>query len=116
VHITHKDAVAAIPHTYIECTGRGVIVSLMRRTFMRRTLSEPGWNRRTLASGHDAMIIAPQALPTYCLNYLRAKRPASSRPEVRIVWINSTPWTGQIAEHPIVSTTYSRSEPILISI
>jgi hypothetical protein len=41
-----------------------VIVSLMRRTLMRGSLppNEPGWDRRTLASGHDAMIIAPRAL------------------------------------------------------
>jgi hypothetical protein len=71
VHITHPDAVAAIPHTFIECTGRGVIVSLLRRTLMRRTLppSEAGWNWRTLASGHDAMIIAPQALADLLLEF-----------------------------------------------
>jgi pimeloyl-ACP methyl ester carboxylesterase len=70
VHITHKDAVAAIPHTIIECTGRGVIVSLMRRAFMRGTLPpSEGWNRRTLASGHDAMIIAPQALADLLLDF-----------------------------------------------
>ncbi len=64
LHITHKDAVAAISHTYIECTRRGVIIWLMRRIFMRRSLlaSAPGWNWRKLASGHDAMIIAPQAV------------------------------------------------------
>jgi pimeloyl-ACP methyl ester carboxylesterase len=69
VHITHKDAVAAIPHTFIECTGRGVTVWLMRRIFMRGTLSGPDWNRRTLASGHDAMIIVPQALAKLLLEF-----------------------------------------------
>jgi len=71
LHITHKDAVAAIPHTFIECTGRGVIVSLMRRTFMRGSLppNEPGWNRRTIASDHDAMIIAPQAVADLLLGF-----------------------------------------------
>jgi hypothetical protein len=64
VHITHQDEVAAIPHTFIECTGRGVMVWLMRRTLMRGSLppNEPGWNRRTLAAGHAAMISAPQAV------------------------------------------------------
>ena len=63
LHLTHKDAVAAIPHTYIECTGRGVIVSLLRRTLMRGSpLNEPGWTRRTIASDHMAMMLAPQAL------------------------------------------------------
>ena len=70
VHITHPDAVAAIPHTFIECTGRGVIVWLMRRTLMRSALpGGPGWNRRTLASGHDAMIIAPQAVADLLLEF-----------------------------------------------
>jgi len=70
VHITHKHAVAAIPHTYIECTGRGVIISLMRRTLLRRTLSpNEHWNWRTLASGHDAMILAPQALADLLLEF-----------------------------------------------
>lgn len=71
VHITHQDAVAAIPHTFIECTGRGVIVWLMRRTLMRGSLppNEPGWNRRTLASGHIAMIIAPQAVADLLLEF-----------------------------------------------
>ena len=40
----------------------------------------------------------------------------TTRAGIRIVWINSTPWPGEIAEHPIVSTTYTCSEPILISI
>lgn len=64
VHIAHEDVVAAIPHTFIECTRRGLVVWLFRRIFTRGTLppNEPGWKRRTLPSGHDAMIIAPQAL------------------------------------------------------
>ena len=64
VHITHPDAVAAIPHTFIECTRRGVIVWLMRRILMRGSLppNEPGWSRRTLATNHMAMMIAPQAV------------------------------------------------------
>ncbi len=64
LHITHPDALAAIPHTYIECTGRGVIVALLRRTLLRGSLppTVTGWNWLTIASGHDAMIIAPRAL------------------------------------------------------
>jgi pimeloyl-ACP methyl ester carboxylesterase len=68
LHLTHPDAVAAIPHTYIECTRRGAIVWLMRR-LMQGLPSGPGWNRRTLASGHDAMIIAPQALADLLLEF-----------------------------------------------
>ncbi len=64
LHLTHPDAVAAIPHTYIECTRRGAIIWLMRRIFMRGSLSPTvsGWNRRTIASDHMAMILAPQAV------------------------------------------------------
>jgi hypothetical protein len=70
VHITHPDAVAAIPHTFIECTRRGVIVWLMRRIFMGGSpLSEPGWNRRKLASDHIAMILEPQALADLLLEF-----------------------------------------------
>ena len=70
VHITHPDAVAAIPHTFIECTRRGVIVWLMRRIFMPGSpLNEPGWNRRELASDHIAMILAPQAVADLLLEF-----------------------------------------------
>ena len=70
VHITHPDAVAAIPHTYIECTRRGVIIWLMRRIFMGGSpLSEPGWNRRKLASDHIAMILEPQAVADLLLEF-----------------------------------------------
>jgi pimeloyl-ACP methyl ester carboxylesterase len=71
VHITHPDAVAAIPHTYIECTRRGVIVWLMRQILMRGSLpaNEPGWNRRKLASDHIAMILEPQAVADLLLEF-----------------------------------------------
>ena len=70
VHITHPDAVAAIPHTFIECTRRGVIVWLMRRIFMGSSpLSEPDWNRRKLASDHIAMILEPQAVADLLLEF-----------------------------------------------
>jgi pimeloyl-ACP methyl ester carboxylesterase len=70
VHITHPDAVAAIPHTYIECTRRGVIVWLMRRIFMGGSpLSEPGWNRQRLASDHIAMLLEPQAVADLLLEF-----------------------------------------------
>ncbi len=70
VHITHPDAVAAIPHTFIECTRRGVIVWLMRRIFMPGSpLNEPGWDRRKLASDHIAMILEPQAVADLLLEF-----------------------------------------------
>lgn len=63
LHLEHPDAVAAIPHTFIECTHRGAMVWLMRR-IMRGSLppNDPGWNRRTIASDHMAMILVPQAV------------------------------------------------------
>jgi pimeloyl-ACP methyl ester carboxylesterase len=70
LHITHPDALAAIPHTFIECTRRGVIVWLMRRILMRGSpLNEPGWNRRELASDHIAMLLAPQAVAGLLLEF-----------------------------------------------
>jgi hypothetical protein len=47
-----------------------VIVWLMRRIFMGGSpLSEPGWNRRTLATDHMAMILAPQAVADLLLEF-----------------------------------------------
>ncbi len=53
-------AAAALPRTFIHCTGaapRG-----WRELALRRVRSEPGWRYRALASGHDAMVIAPREL------------------------------------------------------
>ncbi len=71
VQITHPDAVAAIPHTFIECTRRGVIIWLMRRILLSRSLppNKLGWNRRTIASDHMAMILAPQATADLLLEF-----------------------------------------------
>jgi pimeloyl-ACP methyl ester carboxylesterase len=70
LHIVHLEAVAAIPSTFIECTRRGIIVQLTRRILMRSRLpSGPGWERRELATGHDAMIIAPQAVADLLLAF-----------------------------------------------
>lgn len=63
IRIAHQDAVDAIPHTFIECTDRGMFVSFMRHAVGgRMPPNGPGWNRRTIPCGHDAMIIAPRAL------------------------------------------------------
>ncbi len=53
-------AAAALPRTFIHCTGaapRG-----WRELALRRVRSEPGWRYRPLATGHDAMVIAPREL------------------------------------------------------
>ncbi len=71
VHITAPEAVAAIPHTYIECTRRGVMIWLMRRLFLRSSLppNAAGWNWRKIASDHIAMILAPKALADLLLEF-----------------------------------------------
>ncbi len=71
VHIMHPNAVAAIPHTYIECTRRGVMVWLMRRLFLGSSLplTKAGWNRRKLASDHIAMILEPHAVADLLLEF-----------------------------------------------
>jgi len=61
LHMTHQEAVSAIPHTFIQTTGGGPIYSLMRRIFMR-VPHEPGWRIRQIKTGHDAMITAPREL------------------------------------------------------
>jgi hypothetical protein len=64
LHLSHPDAIAAIPHTYIECTRRGAVVWLMRRIFLGGSLprTDQAWNRRKLASDHIVMILEPQAV------------------------------------------------------
>ncbi len=64
LHITNPDALAAIPHTFIQCTGGGLIFALMRRIIMPGTLppKEAGWQQWKIPVGHDAMIIAPREL------------------------------------------------------
>jgi pimeloyl-ACP methyl ester carboxylesterase len=64
LHLADPDIVARFPRTHIWCTGGGPLVLLLRRLVGPRALppQEPGWQLRRLASGHDAMIIAPRAL------------------------------------------------------
>ncbi len=70
LHFTHPEALAAIPHTYIECTRRGVMIWLARRIFLRSSLpGGPVWNRRTIASDHMAMILEPQATADLLLEF-----------------------------------------------
>jgi pimeloyl-ACP methyl ester carboxylesterase len=64
LHLADPDIVARFPRTHIWCTGGGRLMLLLRRLVGPRSLppKEPGWRLRQLPSGHDAMIIAPQAL------------------------------------------------------
>lgn len=57
----HFDAarVAALPRTFIDCTAPALpTVAVMRE----RVRQEPGWQVLEIATGHDAMISAPQEL------------------------------------------------------
>ncbi len=64
LHMTHREALASIDRTYVQCTGSGPIISFVRRVMGRGRLplDEPGWHVRQLPAGHDAMIIAPRAV------------------------------------------------------
>jgi hypothetical protein len=54
-----ESRVARIPRTFVDCTSPALhSVALSRK----RVRSEPGWSVATLATGHDAMISAPEEL------------------------------------------------------
>jgi pimeloyl-ACP methyl ester carboxylesterase len=53
-------AAAALPRTYVHCTAGPVAPSFA--PFAARARAEPGWRYRELATGHDAMLTAPEAL------------------------------------------------------
>jgi pimeloyl-ACP methyl ester carboxylesterase len=57
----HFDAarVAALPRTFIDCTSPALPTIDVMRERVRR---EPGWQVHEIATGHDAMISAPQEL------------------------------------------------------
>jgi hypothetical protein len=57
----HFDAakVAALPRTFIDCTAPALATIAVMRERVRR---EPGWQVMEIATGHDAMISAPQEL------------------------------------------------------
>ncbi len=63
LRLSDPDVVSSFPRTHISCTGRGFLVSLLRRTSPRAVpSSEPGWRLRQLPTGHDAMITMPGEL------------------------------------------------------
>lgn len=57
----HFDAarVAALPRTFIDCTAPALATIAVMRERVRQ---QPGWQVREIATGHDAMISAPQEL------------------------------------------------------
>jgi pimeloyl-ACP methyl ester carboxylesterase len=53
-------AAAALPRTFIHCTSGPLAAGFAR--FADRYRDAPGWQVRELATGHDAMLTAPEAL------------------------------------------------------
>ncbi|HEX9036016.1 MAG TPA: alpha/beta hydrolase family protein [Ktedonobacterales bacterium] len=63
LHLKNPAIVSTKLCTYIECTGRGAVVSFLRRLLGRPLPStEAGWRVRQLPTGHDAMITMPREL------------------------------------------------------
>lgn len=54
-----------LPKTYVACTAPDYAALAAVRARVR---AEPGWDWRTLATGHDAMVTAPQALADLLLD------------------------------------------------
>ena len=57
----HFDAarVAALPRTFVDCNAPALAtIAVMRQ----RVRAEPGWSVQEIATGHDPMVSAPQAL------------------------------------------------------
>lgn len=63
----HFDAarVASLPRTFIDCTSPALATIAVSR---QRARSEPGWHVVELATGHDAMVSAPEALARILLD------------------------------------------------
>jgi pimeloyl-ACP methyl ester carboxylesterase len=59
VRLTNPAAVS-LPRTYVHCTSGPLVPSFA--PFAVRTRSAPGWRYYELATGHDAMLTAPETL------------------------------------------------------
>ena len=53
------ERVAGLPRTFIDCNAPALATIAVAR---ERVRAEPGWNITEIATGHDAMVSAPQAL------------------------------------------------------
>jgi pimeloyl-ACP methyl ester carboxylesterase len=60
--------VRSVPRTFVDCTSPALPTIEVAR---RRVRSEPGWNVVELATGHDAMVSAPQPLVDFLLQLTR---------------------------------------------
>lgn len=54
-----EERLAALPRTFVDCTAPALETIAVSRQRVRQA---PGWNVVEIATGHDAMISAPQAL------------------------------------------------------
>ena len=59
----------AVPRTFIQCTAAPP--ARWREITLERVRSQPGWRYRELATGHDAMVIAPRALADLLMEIAR---------------------------------------------
>lgn len=60
--------VASLPRTFIDCTAPALpTIAVMRQ----RVRSEPGWEVRELATGHDPMVSEPEALSNLLIDVAR---------------------------------------------
>lgn len=60
--------VASLPRCFIDCTAPALpTIAVMRQ----RVRSEPGWQVREMATGHDPMVSQPQALAALLLDIAR---------------------------------------------
>jgi pimeloyl-ACP methyl ester carboxylesterase len=64
VRLTNPGA-AALPRTFIHCTDKPA--GDMFAPFAARLRAEPRWRHRDLATGHDAMVTAPQEVTALLL-------------------------------------------------
>jgi pimeloyl-ACP methyl ester carboxylesterase len=64
LQLQNPDIVSLKPRTHILCTGRGILVFILRNILFRRTLPPTGsnWRLRQLPTGHDCMITMPREL------------------------------------------------------
>jgi hypothetical protein len=64
LHLENPAIVSTKPRTHIDCTGSGLVFSLLRHLLAPRALppKEVGWRLRQLPTGHDAMITMPREL------------------------------------------------------
>ena len=61
---------ASVPRTFIDCTAPALSTIAVSR---ERVRSEPGWRVEELATGHDPMVSAPEALAELLLGVARGR-------------------------------------------